>query len=84
MAASALAASARQWTLPSQLAQHVLKRDGVLTTHQLYRACIAEDAPLATPYKQPGHREWRLVGDQIIAGTTAPPNPDHLVRSVRL
>ena len=74
----------RQFTLASQVAQHVLKRDGPLTTHRLYRACLAEDAPSASTYKQPGHREWRLFGDTIVRGTTGPPNPDHLVRSVKL
>lgn len=59
-------------------------RDGPSTTRRLYRACLAEDAPAAQSYRQPGHREWRLIGDTIVAGTTPPPNPDHLVRSVRL
>lgn len=74
----------RKFTLASQVAQHVLKRDGPLTTHRLYRACLAEDAPAAQTYRQPGHREWRLIGDTIVAGTTPPPNPDHLVRSIKL
>lgn len=74
---------ASKLSLLSELALHVLKRDGPLTTHQIYRACLAMDAPTAQTYKQPGHREYRIIDGRVIPGTTPPPNPDHLSRSVR-
>jgi len=72
-----------KFSTAAEVALHVLRNKGPKTTHQLHRECLAIPAMAEKPYKAPHHRDFRLRGDQILGETVRPPNPEHLVRSVK-
>lgn len=73
----------KKWHTAGELAHHVLRQNGPQTTQQLYKLVQAIDAPAAKEYIAPHHRDYRIVDGVIRGATVRPPNPKHLIRSVR-
>jgi hypothetical protein len=60
-----------------------LAKNGPQTTQQLWKLTQAVDAPAEKEYIAPHHRDYRIIDGVMHGATVRPPNPKHLVRSVR-